>query len=61
MATVHYKTCDHCGKKLDPMNDYEDLDIEILTIKTVDLCLSCEEELERMICTFVGKEKVSND
>lgn len=22
MATVHYKTCDRCGKKLDPMHDY---------------------------------------
>lgn len=57
MSTIHYHTCDHCGKKLDPMSDYEDLEIEMLTFKSVDLCLSCMEELERMVCAFVGKEK----
>ena len=55
MATVHYKTCDRCGKKLDPMHDYEDCNIETpSTYVSVDLCESCAKQLDKMIGDFVG-------
>lgn len=57
MATVHYKTCDRCGKKLDPMHDYEDCNIETPSAYIpVDLCDGCERELIKMIGDFIGRE-----
>ncbi len=53
MATVHYKTCDHCGKRLDSMHDYDDYEVDL--IGYVDLCADCFHELTRIAREFVER------
>lgn len=45
--------CDHCGKELDGMHDYADVEIDtaIGFVKT-DLCRDCIYELDQMIEKF---------
>ena len=57
MATVHYKTCDHCGKKLEPMVDYGDLQLELKTLIMCDLCADCLNEIEDIVCRFLRGAK----
>lgn len=50
--TINYLVCDHCGKKLDNMNDYDGIEISISYeyFGDVDLCSDCFKE-------FVSKTK----
>lgn len=51
--------CDHCGKELDVMCDYVDVDIECSHIFVkVDLCTNCFNELNEILLKFCKKEKV---
>lgn len=45
--------CDHCGRELDCMKDYEDITIEGAKkdINT-DLCTKCADDLDKIIETF---------
>ena len=46
--------CDHCGKKINPVNDYTDIEINDFDfIKTVDLCKECFDQLCDMIRKFI--------
>lgn len=45
--------CDHCGKELDTMKDYNDTLVEIAYHWfNTDLCSDCLEELYDTICKF---------
>jgi hypothetical protein len=56
MSVVHYRTCDHCGKKLDDMKDFPEFDINLTErIISVDLCSDCYDELERIMLDFVNR------
>lgn len=48
--------CDHCGKELDEMHDYVDVEIDMSTswLRT-DLCQECMQELKDIIFTFCEK------
>lgn len=51
MSVKHY--CDHCGKELNPMNDYIDITIDIGSIwRNHDLYEECQEELKSIIDNF---------
>ena len=49
-------TCDHCGKELDEMNDYVDVEVKILNWIKVDLCKKCAEKLDSQGFNFRGKK-----
>lgn len=53
--TVMY--CDHCGKDIDPMIDYEDIHIN-MDFKWInaDLCIDCLDELYKLVSDFVKKK-----
>ena len=53
--------CDHCGKELNPMNDYCDLTIEISVRPgiDIDLCEDCLDNLYRNIVNFAGKRMIN--
>lgn len=58
---VNYHTCDHCGKRLDTMNDYEDIDIQMTDwFSGVDLCADCFDELEKLVTDFIHREVVND-
>ena len=51
--------CDHCGKELNPNDDYIDCDFEFLnTFYCHDLCASCrlklQDAVDKTINIFVG-------
>ena len=50
-------TCDHCGKKMDSMSDYEDIEYDTLNnwLK-VDLCSKCYEEISYIIQEFCSRK-----
>lgn len=51
-------TCDHCGKGLDPMHDYTDMEIDdFIDWYEVDLCAECFHELNDIVLEFVNKKK----
>lgn len=53
MKEIIYRCC-HCDKKLDPMNDYTEMELSFNTIPTeVDLCVSCANDLLKMIQDFL--------
>lgn len=54
MSIVHYHTCDHCGKCLDSMKDYEDYNLS--EFLRVDLCADCLKEFEKIINKFLNRE-----
>lgn len=48
--------CDHCGKELDCMEDYTEMEIDDFNFwKKVDLCKNCYQELNDMIEKFISK------
>lgn len=50
-------TCDHCGKKLDEMKDYIDLELyDFYKIIDTDLCVACYEELTNVVKQFCKKD-----
>lgn len=51
-------TCDHCGKELDGMNDYTDIQIDdFIDYVNVDLCLDCFRELNEIILRYVNQKQ----
>ena len=49
--------CDHCGKELNPMNDYTEIDIDNFDfVKEVDLCEECYKELCNIVREFIGED-----
>ena len=53
---VEYHKCDHCGKELNEMHDYVDMDIDaVCWFNGVDLCKECAEELEKMVTSFLNR------
>lgn len=51
-------TCDHCGKKINEMNDY--IDTEFDTIDDwfkADLCSECYKEISQTIKQFCGRNQ----
>ena len=48
-------TCDHCGKELDNIKDYSDVELDTIDdfFKT-DLCSECCMEISRIIKKFCG-------
>ena len=53
---VRYRTCDHCGKRLDPMKDYEECELDKYGLIRADLCAECYGELEAMVQRFLKPE-----
>lgn len=50
---VNKVLCDHCGKELDNMTDYGDVEIEMAhKYQVVDLCVECFEKLYCVIEEF---------
>lgn len=48
--------CDHCGKELDAMHDFDDLTIEMEHKWLVtDLCTECLDKLYDSVCDFCKK------
>lgn len=54
--------CDHCGKELDTMHDFDDLTIELdFKWTTADLCAECLDKLYDIVCDFLkGKGDTDN-
>ena len=51
--TITKTYCDHCGKVLDNIVDYIDLDIDICcSTHTVDLCKDCLIKLDEKLAEF---------
>lgn len=49
-------TCDHCGKELDTMQDYTDMEIDdFIDWYEVDLCSECFRELDSVVRQYVNK------
>ena len=49
----HNIYCDHCGKALDTMIDFDDLTIEMnYKWTTADLCAECFDKLYDRMCNF---------
>ena len=57
--TIHYHTCDHCGKRVNEMKDYVEIEIEIKEFYTVDLCKDCFDKLDNVVRKFIKREVVS--
>lgn len=51
--------CDHCGIKLDVMEDYADTEFDCIDewFQT-DLCAKCYTEISQMIKRFCGREQI---
>jgi hypothetical protein len=50
--------CDHCGKILDNMSDYIDLEFEVChKSHKVDLCTECFEKLDERIKEFCKRSE----
>lgn len=49
-------TCDHCGKEIDSMNDYTEMEINNFDFfAEVDLCKKCYQEVSDIVKKFVNK------
>lgn len=49
--------CDHCGKELSTMNDYDDCDVNLPDRRVnTDLCSDCAEKLSKLIAEFLNKD-----
>ena len=50
--------CDHCGKELDPMRDYDETEITMYhKWQTVDLCCECFNDLWDIIYDFCTEQE----
>ena len=49
--------CDHCGKELGIMHDYDDMQID-MAYKwiTADLCAECLDKLYDLVCDFCERK-----
>jgi hypothetical protein len=51
-------TCDHCGKELDEIRDYTDMEIrDFADYIETDLCTRCYDELSDMVLQYINKKK----
>ena len=51
-------TCDHCGKEMDDMKDFCDMNIDnFIDFFRVDLCYKCFHELNDMVLQYCNKKK----
>lgn len=49
----HKIYCDRCGKELNTMRDFNDLQIDLgYKWTTVDLCAECLDKLYEVVCEF---------
>ena len=49
-------TCDHCGKEIDEMKDYPEMQIDdFADFIEVDLCSGCYDELNNMVLQYCNK------
>jgi hypothetical protein len=49
--------CDHCGKEIDPMRDYDDLQIDMgHKWYDTDLCIECLDKLYDIVLNFCKKQ-----
>ena len=49
--------CDHCGKEIDTMRDYNDLQIDIgHKWYNTDLCIECLDKLYDIVLNFCKKQ-----
>ena len=57
MAFRALHTCDHCGKILDEMKDWIEIEIDEFYpyYHKFDLCKKCAEELEKIISGFINE------
>lgn len=54
--TVIKSYCDHCGKEIEVMRDYDEIDIEVCAQWfKVDLCKECGEQLNKIVAEFCKK------
>ena len=54
----HKIYCDHCGKELDTMKDFNDTQIDMAhKWCVVDLCSECLDELYDMVTEFCAKRR----
>lgn len=53
-----YHTCDHCGKRLDEMQDYIDIELSDFGTIKADLCAGCFEKINEIIKDFVKNKMV---
>lgn len=52
-------TCDHCGKELDEMHDYTEMEIiDLAYYIETDLCKKCYEELSNIILEYCNKKEM---
>jgi DNA-directed RNA polymerase subunit RPC12/RpoP len=51
-------TCDHCGKEIDKIRDYTDMEIrDFADYIETDLCARCYDELSDMVLQYINKKK----
>ena len=54
MQEIIYK-CDHCGKTIDPMHDYDDAELDLAHHwYRCDLCSDCLKELCDMVEKYIN-------
>lgn len=53
---ICYNTCDHCGKQLNEMTDFVDIELKTMVIRRVDLCSKCCKELDVAIGEFLRED-----
>ena len=54
-------TCDHCGKKMNEMVDFPDMEFDdVNEYFRADLCRGCLEELTNLVMGFCGKQPKEN-
>lgn len=50
-------TCDHCGKELNEMHDYVEIEIrDFADYVETDLCAKCYDELNNMLLQYINKK-----
>lgn len=51
-------TCDHCGKEMDEMRDYSDMEFkDFYEYMYADLCSECYHELGDIVLQYISKNK----
>lgn len=60
MSETRYRTCDHCGKVLDEMRDYTQVEIDKYGLIVADLCVECYEKLSDMLTEYLHLKQGSS-